>query len=163
MESRIEILNRLAYKNSRNVLDCITVDTFEEWLEIYSSDATIHLVQIAMLEYAKQNLNTKNSNNTICEREEEVLQTIFNCVSIRGIELELYKREFTDEVCGLYSELVKLFRNDSPPSEEQVLQTIFDSVFIRGIELELYKRQFTDEVCGLYSELVKLFRTDTER
>ena len=41
--------------------------------------------------------------------EEQVLQTIFDCVFIRGIELEDYKRNFTNEQSGLYDALVKLF------------------------------------------------------
>jgi len=45
--------------------------------------------------------------------EEQVLQTIFDCVSIRGIELKDYERNFTNEQSGLYDALVKLFnRND---------------------------------------------------
>jgi hypothetical protein len=41
--------------------------------------------------------------------EEQVLQTIFDCVFIRGIELEDYKRNFTNEQSGLYDAIVKLF------------------------------------------------------
>ena len=44
--------------------------------------------------------------------EEQVLQTIFDCVFIRGIELEDYKRNFTNEQCGLYDALVKLFKGN---------------------------------------------------
>jgi hypothetical protein len=53
MESRIQILNRLAHKWSRNNPDCIAVDTFDEWLLYYDSEATIKLVYIAMQDYAK--------------------------------------------------------------------------------------------------------------
>jgi len=53
MESRIEILDRLAHKWSRNNPECVPVDTFDEWLKIYDSDATIKLVYQAMLEYNK--------------------------------------------------------------------------------------------------------------
>ena len=42
--------------------------------------------------------------------EEQVLQTIFDYVFIRGIELENYKRNFTNEESGLYDALVKLFK-----------------------------------------------------
>lgn len=56
MESRIQILDRLAHKWSRNNSDCIAVETFDEWLKIYDSEATIRLVYIAMHEYAKQRL-----------------------------------------------------------------------------------------------------------
>ncbi len=45
--------------------------------------------------------------------EEQVLQTIFDCVFIRGIELEDYKQNFTNEQSGLYNALVKLFKNES--------------------------------------------------
>ena len=52
MESRIQILDRLAKKWSRNNPECIAVDTFDEWLLYYDSEATIKLVYIAMQEYA---------------------------------------------------------------------------------------------------------------
>lgn len=54
MESRIEILNRLAHKWSRMNPKCVKVDTFEEWLIFYDAEATIKLVYIAMSEYANQ-------------------------------------------------------------------------------------------------------------
>jgi hypothetical protein len=54
MESRIQILDRLAYKWSRKNEKCTPVETFDDWLNIYDSDATIRLVYIAMHEYAKQ-------------------------------------------------------------------------------------------------------------
>lgn len=44
--------------------------------------------------------------------EEQVLETIFDCVFIRGIELEDYKRNFTNEQSGLYDALVKLFKGN---------------------------------------------------
>ena len=44
--------------------------------------------------------------------EEQVLKTIFDCVFIRGIELEDYKRNFTNEQSGLYDALVKLFKGN---------------------------------------------------
>ena len=44
--------------------------------------------------------------------EEQVLQTIFDCVFIRWIELEDYKRNFTNEQNGLYDALVKLFKDN---------------------------------------------------
>jgi len=44
--------------------------------------------------------------------EEQVLQTIFDCVFIRGIDLEDYKQNFTDERSGLYDSLVKLFKGN---------------------------------------------------
>ena len=44
--------------------------------------------------------------------EEQVLKTIFDCVFIRGIELEDYKRNFTNEQSGLYDALVKLFKSN---------------------------------------------------
>lgn len=53
--------------------------------------------------------NTTNVNDTTLPSEEEVLQTIFNCVSIRGIELEDYKANFENSRSGLYDALVKLF------------------------------------------------------
>ena len=56
MESRIQILDRLARKWSRNNPECIAVDTFDEWLLYYDSEATIKLVYIAMQEYAKPSL-----------------------------------------------------------------------------------------------------------
>jgi len=56
MESRIQILDRLAHKWSRNNPECIAVETFDEWLLYYDSEATIKLVYIAMQEYAKPSL-----------------------------------------------------------------------------------------------------------
>jgi len=44
--------------------------------------------------------------------EEQVLQTIFNCVFIRGIELEEYKHQFSNKQSGLYDALIKLFNNN---------------------------------------------------
>lgn len=41
--------------------------------------------------------------------EEEVLNTIFKNVFIRGIDLEVYRKEFENERSGLYDALVKLF------------------------------------------------------
>ena len=58
MESRIQILDRLAYKWSRNNPECIAVDTFDEWLLYYDPEATIKLVYIAMQEYAKPSLKS---------------------------------------------------------------------------------------------------------
>lgn len=53
MESRIEILDRLAKKWSSKE-NCTPVHDFEQWLSIYDADATIQLVYIAMQEYANQ-------------------------------------------------------------------------------------------------------------
>lgn len=64
MESRIQILDRLAHKWSRNNPDCIVVDTFEEWLKFYDSDATIQLVYIAMQEYRISKNDKHNDNET---------------------------------------------------------------------------------------------------
>lgn len=44
--------------------------------------------------------------------EEQVLKTIFDCVFIRGIELEDYERNFTNEQSGLYDALVELFKGN---------------------------------------------------
>lgn len=44
--------------------------------------------------------------------EDQVLKTIFDCVFIRGIELEDYKWNFTNEQSGLYDALVKLFKGN---------------------------------------------------
>lgn len=41
--------------------------------------------------------------------EDEIIDTIFNCVDIRGIELEPYRREFTEERSGLITALHKLY------------------------------------------------------
>lgn len=54
MESRVEILDRLAKKWSRHNPECIPVETFEEWLIHYDYDATIRLLYIAMGDYVKQ-------------------------------------------------------------------------------------------------------------
>ena len=55
MESRIEILDRLVQKWSRNNPDCVIVDTFAEWLDFYNAEATIRLIYIAMAEYSLKN------------------------------------------------------------------------------------------------------------
>lgn len=62
MESRIEILNRLAKKFSHGKPNCIPVDTFEDWLMFYDSAATIILVRAAMGIYSTQEL--KNNDKT---------------------------------------------------------------------------------------------------
>jgi hypothetical protein len=61
--------------------------------------------------FFEDNILEKLENNNInnLPTEEQVLQTIFNCVDIRGIELEDYKYNFTNERSGLYNSLVKLF------------------------------------------------------
>lgn len=41
--------------------------------------------------------------------EDEIIETILNCVDIRGIELEHYRREFTDDRSGLITALNKLY------------------------------------------------------
>ncbi len=41
--------------------------------------------------------------------EKEIIDTILNCVDIRGIELEFYRREFTEERSGLITALHKLY------------------------------------------------------
>ena len=55
------------------------------------------------------NNTTEAEQNSTLPSEEEVLQTIFNCVSIRGVELVEYKRNFENTQSGLYDALVKLF------------------------------------------------------
>lgn len=66
LESRIEILDRLSYKWSRNSPGGLEVDTFEDWLHFYDSAATIRLMYIAMQEYSKQeNIQTKEDINNI--------------------------------------------------------------------------------------------------
>ena len=65
----------------------------------------------AMEEYGQEvikNLNIPTVSVSL-PTEEQVLQTIFDSVFIRGIELENYKRNFTNEQSGLYDALVKLF------------------------------------------------------
>lgn len=62
MESRVEILDRLAKKWSRNNPECIAVETFEEWLIYYDYNATLRLLYIAMNDYAKQRSNKNYTN-----------------------------------------------------------------------------------------------------
>jgi hypothetical protein len=59
--------------------------------------------------YAKKPDLSQSPVNGSLPTEEQVLQTIFDCVFIRGIELENYKYNFTNEQSGLYDALVKLF------------------------------------------------------
>lgn len=51
-------------------------------------------------------------NNSGFPSEDEVIDTIMSCVDIRGIDLEHYRRNFTDKECGLYSKLVELFKKE---------------------------------------------------
>ena len=44
--------------------------------------------------------------------EDQVLNTIYKCVFIRGMELEEYDWNFRNEQSGLYDELVKLFKGN---------------------------------------------------
>jgi hypothetical protein len=69
------------------------------------------------LEIIKQSEIKSNQSNVIDSfpTEEQVLKTIFDCVFIRGIELEDYKRNFTNEQSGLYNAIVKLFNCHNPP------------------------------------------------
>lgn len=60
-------------------------------------------------EFHKENVSV---NVETLPTEEQVLQTIFNHVDIRGIDLEDYKRNFSNEQSGLYDALVKLFKNN---------------------------------------------------
>lgn len=53
-ESRIQILDRLSAKWSRNNPQCTAVDTFQEWLLHYDYEATLKLVYIAMYDYESQ-------------------------------------------------------------------------------------------------------------
>jgi len=41
--------------------------------------------------------------------ENDIVNTIINCVDIKGIEIEHYRREFTNERCGLSNRLIELF------------------------------------------------------
>lgn len=55
-----------------------------------------------------------DSKNSSLPTEKQVLQTIFDCVFIRGVDLEDYKYNFSNEQSGLYNALVKLFKaNDA--------------------------------------------------
>jgi len=68
-------------------------------------------------EYINNKMSSKEQNkplqqplvNSSLPTEEQVLQTIFDCVFIRGIELVDYKQNFKNEQSGLYDALVKLF------------------------------------------------------
>lgn len=61
--SRLEILNNLAKKWSRVNTECVPVDSFDEWLLYYDSEATIKLVCIAMDDYYVSCKNLKNGND----------------------------------------------------------------------------------------------------
>lgn len=41
--------------------------------------------------------------------EDEILDIIIDAVFIRGVELEYYRRNFTNEQSGLYDRLIELF------------------------------------------------------
>lgn len=66
MESRIQILDRLAQKWSKRP-NCVEVSTFEEWLDIYTPDATVKLVYMAMQEYSKQKYSVLINSTTVDE------------------------------------------------------------------------------------------------
>jgi len=56
-----------------------------------------------------QALNTPVVIDSALPTEQEIIDTILNCVDIRGVELEHYKREFTEERSGLITALHKLY------------------------------------------------------
>lgn len=57
-------------------------------------------------------IGSSNVNGSL-PTEDQVLNTIFDRVFIRGINLETYKRNFTNEQSGLYDALVKLFKGNN--------------------------------------------------
>lgn len=61
-ESRIEILDRLAYKHSRNN-SAINVDTFEDFVNAFTAEAVIILVRLAMAEYLIQSIKDNHENS----------------------------------------------------------------------------------------------------
>lgn len=58
------------------------------------------------------------AKNKYLPSEEQVLQTIFGRVDIRGIELEDYKRNFSNEQSGLYDALIELFYKTQKQSKQ---------------------------------------------
>lgn len=54
---------------------------------------------------------SKPSENRIGDypSENEIIDVIMDCVDIRGINLELYRNDFTEKRSGLYSQLINLF------------------------------------------------------
>lgn len=72
----------------------------------WNKSELIHILEAYKNELGKLQLDDVNHS---FPTEEQVLKTIFDCVFIRGIELEDYKRNFTNEQSGLYDALVKLF------------------------------------------------------
>jgi len=57
MESRIEILDRLAKKHGNKD----GINDFTEFIHFYSAEAVIMLTRIAMAEYARQSINEINN------------------------------------------------------------------------------------------------------
>lgn len=59
----------------------------------------------------KNILNKKNNLEKKLPTEDEIIDTILNSVFIRGIDLETYRREFTDERSGLITNLNNLYKS----------------------------------------------------
>jgi hypothetical protein len=81
--------------------------------------------------------------------EEEVLRTIFDCVFIRGIDLEDFRRNFSNEQSGLYDALVKLFA--SKMSESIVLDNEDDLLAIPEMKNKITKEQ-ADKLVKYFNE-----------
>lgn len=95
-------------------------------LDYESLNTTWFLLKIAELQLEIDELKKDKTTTNINENEksteivdgttpteEQVLKTIFDCVFIRGIDLELYERNFSNEQSGLYDSLVKLFKGNN--------------------------------------------------
>ena len=64
---------------------------------------------ITELETAVKNCSIPDVSVSNLPTEDEIIETILNCVDIRGIELEHYRREFTDDRSGLITALNKIY------------------------------------------------------
>jgi hypothetical protein len=103
----IDVIKTHKLENGFNPFEYRAINTGREVFE----DLTVfEVVEILENEYfSKTNIN----GNTGLPTEEQVLNTIFDCVFIRGIELEDYRRNFSNQECKLYDRLVSLFNKNN--------------------------------------------------
>ncbi len=100
----------MKFKKAKDYIKYLDEQSSEAW----SNDN--ELLSDAMEDYAKMYHEQQVKNCSIplvsvsnLPTEDEIIKTILNCVDIRGIELEYYRGEFTDDRSGLITALNKLY------------------------------------------------------
>lgn len=102
-----EEANLIAFEYMEDLQAKLCLARIEEGIRIHKESINTEIQnsndkkQVSCIDVINDNLPT----------EKQVLQTIFDCVDIRGIELDAYSRQFSNEYCGLYDAIVKLFKN----------------------------------------------------